>query len=304
MTSTLEINDNTSSPSYSTSPTFDKSIQKDLSMKTKSHSNSPLPFLPITTICNSPCDINSNNICDIQTISHKHTPLSKRKTRCNLFLTKKRRKRKHNKPQSHSTINPHKKANQTLKERYKIFASKILSTYSEGEYLHDKTKISIQNKAHQLMQKYFPSMYTHLPFYLYITKLKQRRIDKHNDIFIDNTSFTKSNEHFFLEKSFNDINGAIPKLIWSVPNKEINYNEFYEKCIQIWPFDKCRFIKEFSLEFLMKNNYDIDLCLVKLTEFVQFMQRKIIEHNIPLVQTDAKIKKNYNLRFISSSIKK
>ena len=298
MTTTPEIIDTTSSPSYSTSPTFDKTIQKDLSMKTNSHSNSPLPFLPITTICDNPC----NDICDIQTISHKHTSLSKRKTCRNIFLTKKRKKRKHNnKLQTRPTINPHKKANQTLKERYKLFASKILSTYSEEEYLHDKTNIVIQSKAHQLMQKYFPSMYTHLPFYLYITKLKQRRVDKHKDIFIDNTSFTKSNEHFFLEKRFNDINETIPKLLWSVPNKEINYNEFYDKCIQIWPFDKCRFIKEFSLEFLMKNNYDIDLCLVKLTEFVQFMQRKIIEHNIPLVQTDAKIKKNYNLRFKSSS---
>ena len=139
---TLEMNDNTSSPSYTTTATFDKSIQKDLSMKTKSNSNSPLPFLlPITTISKDPCDINTDDKCDMQTVSRKNTSLSKRKTRGNLFLSKKRKKRKHNKPKPHSTITPRKKANQTLKERYQLFASKILSTYSEEAYLHDKTNM-------------------------------------------------------------------------------------------------------------------------------------------------------------------
>ena len=46
----------------------------------------------------------------------------------------------------------------------------------------------------------------------------------------------------------------------------------------------------------MNNNYDIELCLSHLNDFVQFMQKKTIEHSMPLVDTDAKIKKNYNLR--------
>ena len=46
----------------------------------------------------------------------------------------------------------------------------------------------------------------------------------------------------------------------------------------------------------MNNNYDINACLNKLDQFVDFVQQKAKEHNIPLVRTDARIIKNYSLR--------
>ena len=302
---TTEIIDYSPSSSVVTNISTDKQITKELTERNKS--NSPSPLLPINPVINSPCqrktgnkgtliEKNQKENCSSDSHTTKKVLLTKKKDQYSSFLSKKRRKRRHSKQPNKSINNPHKKAIQTLKERQRIFSANVPMSYTEEEFIQDKQKVLFNNKAHKFMETYFPSMYNHLSFYLHIKKLQKRREEKHNEIFIDNKTFTQSSENFFLEKSFDDDCTKIPKKIWSVPDKNINYDEFYTKCIQIWPFEKCRFVKEFSLEFLMNNNYDIELCLSHLNDFVQFMQKKIIEHSMPLVDTDAKIKKNYNLR--------
>ena len=302
---TTEIIDYSPSSSVVTNISTEKPTTKELSEHTKSHS--PSPLFPINPVINMPSkrktenkgaltEKNQKENCTLDSHTTKRVPLTKKKDQYSSFLSKKRRKRRHNKQTNKNINNPHKKAIQTLKERQRIISANILSSYTEEEFLQDKQKVLVNNKAHKFMETYFPSMYNHLSFYLHIKKLQKRREEKHNEIFIDNKTFTQSSDNFFLEKSFDDDYTKIPKKIWSVPNKNINYDEFYTKCIQIWPFEKCRFVKEFSLEFLMNNNYDIELCLSHLSDFVQFMQKKTIEHCMPLVDTDAKIKKNYNLR--------
>ena len=88
----------------------------------------------------------------------------------------------------------------------------------------------------------------------------------------------------------------IPKKIWSLNNQKINVEKFFDDCIQIWPFDECCFVKEIALEFLMKNNYDMEICLKKKKEFVYFMKKRAEELDFPIISESIKTIKKYNLR--------
>jgi hypothetical protein len=72
--------------------------------------------------------------------------------------------------------------------------------------------------------------------------------------------------------------------------------KFFDDCIQIWPFDECCFVKEIALEFLMKNNYDMEICLKKKKEFVYFMKKRAEELDFPIISESIKTIKKYNLR--------
>jgi hypothetical protein len=72
--------------------------------------------------------------------------------------------------------------------------------------------------------------------------------------------------------------------------------KFFDDCIQIWPFDECCFVKEIALEFLMKNNYDMEKCLKKKKEFVYFMKKRAEELDFPIISESIKTVKKYNLR--------
>ena len=88
----------------------------------------------------------------------------------------------------------------------------------------------------------------------------------------------------------------IPKKVWSLNNNNINIENFFEDCIQIWPFDECCFIKEIALEFLMKNDYSFSLCLNNIKEFVYFMKKRAQELDFPIINQSIKTIKKYNLR--------
>ena len=87
-----------------------------------------------------------------------------------------------------------------------------------------------------------------------------------------------------------------PKKVWSLNNNRINTDNFFDDCIQIWPFDECCFIKEIALEFLMKNNYSTSICLEKINEFVYFMKKRAKELDFPIISESIKTIKKYNLR--------
>lgn len=88
----------------------------------------------------------------------------------------------------------------------------------------------------------------------------------------------------------------IPKKIWSLNNNKINIDNFFEDCIQIWPFDECCFVKEIALEFLMKNNYSIEICLDKINEFVFFMKKRAKELDFPIINGNITTLKRYSFR--------
>ena len=94
----------------------------------------------------------------------------------------------------------------------------------------------------------------------------------------------------------NERNSLLPRKVWSLENKNINLKKFIDECIQIWPFDECCFIKEIGLEFLMKNNYNINFCLKKINEFVYFMKKRANELDFPIISQSIKTIKRYNLR--------
>ena len=89
----------------------------------------------------------------------------------------------------------------------------------------------------------------------------------------------------------------LPKHIWSLPKeKSLDVEDFYDDCIQIWPFNQCTFIKEIALEFLMKNNYSSALCLERINDFVSFMQKRAEELNFSIINENEKTVKKYSLR--------
>ena len=244
----------------------------------------------------------NNNIMEKNKIPESRTPTrTKKKTRNfenslekdkkeNSLLSQKRKRKK-------EKYNFQKTSSSTSGKKAQINANlltlqkKVCLLYPEEEYNKDLIEIK-QNKQHQFMLSNFPSMYNHFNFYTYHKCLEKRR-NNNKEIFIANNQM---NQNFYLNKDYMNNEIKIPKNIWSVPEKEVNYEEFYNKCIQVWPFNECRFVKEFALEFLINNNYDINACLNKLDQFVDFVQQKAKEHNIPLVRTDARIIKNYSLR--------
>ena len=97
---------------------------------------------------------------------------------------------------------------------------------------------------------------------------------------------------------FKKLYSELPKHIWSKPDDErsLDIDLFYDECIEIWPFNECTFVKEIALEFLMKNNYSIDMCLNRIKDFVAFMKKRANELNISIVSEKEKNIKNYCLR--------
>ena len=90
----------------------------------------------------------------------------------------------------------------------------------------------------------------------------------------------------------------IPKKIWSglECDNNIDTEEFFDECVQVWPFNKCTFVKEIALEFLMKNKYSKETCLKRMSEFVLFMKKRELELDIPIHNKTEKTIKKYSLR--------
>ena len=88
-----------------------------------------------------------------------------------------------------------------------------------------------------------------------------------------------------------------PRKVWSFQKeKEINIDNFFDECTQIWPNDECCFTKEIALEFLMQNNYSIKYCLKNMDEFVFFMKKRAKELDFPIISESVKTIKKYHLR--------
>lgn len=184
---------------------------------------------------------------------------------------------------------------QQQKHQIKYQSINYNHTYSERDYLEKIKRIEC-NDRHRFMKQYFPSMYNPYNFYKNIKCIEQRRAT-HKEIFINKEELVGCQRDFFL----NDFqtkakDSKLPRKVWSVPKGQFDYEEFYCKCREIWPFSQCHFIKEFALEYLMNMNYNMDICLKNLNAFVLFVKQKIIENNIPIIKPDAKCVKNYNLR--------
>ena len=105
---------------------------------------------------------------------------------------------------------------------------------------------------------------------------------------------TEDRNKFNFKKTYN----LLPKKVWSVPDdsKNIDIEQFYENCIQIWPFSECTFAKEIALEFLMINNYSTETCLKRIKEFVLFMKKRASELDISIHNKNEKTVKKYSLR--------
>ena len=116
-------------------------------------------------------------------------------------------------------------------------------------------------------------------------------------------SDTSSSEIEVITEDKNKINfkktyNLLPKKVWSVPDdsKNIDIEQFYENCIQIWPFSECTFVKEIALEFLMINNYSTEVSLKRIKEFVLFMKKRASELDISIHNKNEKTVKKYSLR--------
>ena len=118
-------------------------------------------------------------------------------------------------------------------------------------------------------------------------------IDKNNNNkLINENSLNNSNNFETKEKIF-----LIPKKVWSLKkDKDINIDNFFEECSQIWPNDECCFTKEIALEFLMQNNYSVKYCLDNMDEFVFFMKKRAKELDFPVISESIKTIKRYHLR--------
>ena len=132
-----------------------------------------------------------------------------------------------------------------------------------------------------------------------IVKIKKiKKINKNNLIpeksknkIKDNYNLTNNSDLIIKEKF-----SYFPKKVWSLNDNKINVENFFDDCIQIWPFDECCFIKEIALEYLMKNNYSISICLEKIKEFVYYMKKRASELDFPIISESIKTIKKYNLR--------
>ena len=136
---------------------------------------------------------------------------------------------------------------------------------------------------------------------------KDKKLFKNKNIIETNNKKKNKNKNkneIKIENKINDINNLIinekmsliPKKVWSLNNKKINIENFFEDCVQIWPFDECCFIKEIALEFLMKNDYCFSVCLNNIKEFVYFMKKRAKELDFPIINQTIKTIKKYNLR--------
>ena len=170
----------------------------------------------------------------------------------------------------------------------KRYQNKVKRIYKKKEYNNDIALLK-QDKGHQFMMENFPSMYNQVNLFTYYKNLNNKRHSQ-REIFIP-----KKEVQFYLSPQSLVEEPKTPTLRWSEPKSKLDYNEFWTKCNEVWPFKRCRFIKEFALEFLMNHSYNIDECVNNIDEFVSFMKMKTKENKIPLVD-DQKIIKNYNLR--------
>jgi hypothetical protein len=133
-------------------------------------------------------------------------------------------------------------------------------------------------------------------------KIKQNlSLSQHNICTL--LSDTSSSEIEEITEDKNKINfkktyNLLPKKVWSVSDdsKNIDIEQFYENCIQIWPFNECTFVKEIALEFLMLNNYSTEVCLKRIKEFVLFMKKRASELDISILNKNEKTVKKYSLR--------
>ena len=136
-------------------------------------------------------------------------------------------------------------------------------------------------------------------------------INNNNKIFkISKIKKINKNNNLLFNKQINDnnTNGEMdldekekiylePKKVWSLKkDQEINIDDFFEDCTQVWPFDECCFIKEIALEFLMKKNYSINDCLDNIKEFIFFMKKRAKELDFPIISDSVKTIKKYHLR--------
>jgi len=222
----------------------------------------------------------------------------KRKRNYSIFLNKRRKKKKNSKSMNKDNNEIIKNEKKSIKkgEKINLIHENIKKKYSNEQYLNDLNTLN-DNQSYNFMKKNFPSMFNHINFYLYHKLLIERRKNKNNflsqNYLIENYNIKNTIQ---LNNPNENLNEKLPEKVWSPPSNKINIEEFYTKCINIWPFNKCNFIKEIGLEYLMKNDYSIDSCLENLDKFVEFMTEKIKLKNYQLVNIKEKIIKNYHLR--------
>lgn len=121
---------------------------------------------------------------------------------------------------------------------------------------------------------------------------------KNSDMNQDNDDIEGQNKGSNYGIKFKKTYNLLPKHIWSFPSdkSELNIEAFYDDCIQVWPFTECIFVKEIALEFLMKNNYDTNICLDHIKDFVFFMKKRAVELDFSLINKNEKTVKKYCLR--------
>ena len=166
------------------------------------------------------------------------------------------------------------------KNIYEIFSN----NYNDISYISEKKDVkSFSNKIFKIF--------------------KTKKINKNNNELLLNKINNNNNKqiNYNIQKNENDTNKEItyllPKKVWSSKkDKEINIDNFFEECSQIWPYDECCFTKEIALEFLMQNNYSIKYCLENIKEFVFFMKKRAKELDFPIISESVKTIKKYHLR--------
>ena len=210
----------------------------------------------------------------------------------NVIINKEKEVRKKKKKSSYTT----EKELQIAFE--KKFLENINKEYSDKEYeedmkqcLKDKSDIDFNS------QKKDVNCCNNKIFKIFKTKKFNKNnnnllIDKNNNKLINENILNNSNKFETKEKIF-----LIPKKVWSLKkDKDINIDNFFEECTQIWPNDECCFTKEIALEFLMQNNYSVKYCLDNMDEFVFFMKKRAKELDFPVISESIKTIKRYHLR--------
>ena len=216
----------------------------------------------------------------------------KRKRNYSIFINKRRKKKKN----MNKEIIKNEKKSIKKGEKINLIHENIKKKYTNEQYLKDLNTLN-DNQSYNFMKENFPSMFNHINFYLYHKLLIERRKNKNNFLSQNYLMENYNIKNIIQPLNYNEnLNEKLPEKVWSPPSNKINIEDFYKKCINIWPFNKCNFIKEIGLEYLMKNEYNIDSCLENLDKFVEFMIEKIKLKNYQLINKKEKIIKNYHLR--------
>ena len=220
--------------------------------------------------------------------------------------------------------NANKQKPKTMKELIALNENKIIEQvnkeYSDIEYQKDLKNYLLEPKTY-FMKENFPIMFRKDKFYLFTVLLKRRRkesihflhssdmeninqhdyqLESQNQNVYNNYVFDEDKNNFIKKKIISNKENlnSIPIKVWSFTgiNGYIDIEKFFDDVIQIWPFYECNFIKEISLEYLMKNNYDTKICLGKINEFVDFMKKRAVELDFPTQSETIKTVKKYHLR--------